>query len=290
MNATDFHDKQMELTGPGRRLMEARNALNLSREDVARQLRLKLQTIIAIEEDRIDELPAPIYVIGYLRNYASLLKVPPEPITNSYEQLNIEAPPILSNIVKPRKKRMTTRLVYWSSVAITVVLLAGFISWLQTQKFDLFNASPVAVKNDAALTEKTEVSELVTPELVTPEPSTFQATIMEELPAVTDQQPVEAIRNVAGAVTPDAAPVGEKIVMNFKADCWTEIIDADGKTIIYDLLRSGRTHTFYAKAPFIIFFGNASAVSMAVNEKNYDVTPHIRGNLARFTVNASGTP
>jgi cytoskeleton protein RodZ len=281
MNAPDFYDKQMELTGPGRRLMEARNALNLSREDVARQLRLKVQTITAIEEDRIDELPAPIYVIGYLRNYARLLKVPHEPIIHTYEQLQIEAPPILSDIVKPQGKTITTRLFYWSSVVIVIVLLAGFLSWLKNQDFDLFSSAPVVVTNDIASTEEAAITEpAITEHVVTPAP------IMQELPAEIDQQPVEAVKNTpvdADAVT----PVGEKIVMNFKDDCWTEIIDADGKTIIYDLLRAGRAHIFYAKAPFRVFLGNASAVSMSVNEKNYDVTPHIHGTLARFTVSAA---
>lgn len=287
MNGPDHHDKQMELTGPGRRLMEARNALNISREDVARQLRLKLKTIIAIEEDRVDELPAPIYVVGYLRNYARLLKIPHEPIVDAYEQLNIEAPPIISDIVKPQKKRMTTKLVRWSSIAIGIILLAGFVSWLQTQNFDLFKTVPVTVSDDVAPGEKEIVIE---PESIVPD--IIQPTLIEELPAISDQRPVAAVEDTSeeaiaeGAIT-EAVREGEKIVMSFAGDCWTEIIDADGKTVIYDLLREGRAHTFYAKAPFTIFLGNASTVNMSVNGKDYDVTPHIRGKLARFTVNVN---
>ena len=295
----------MELTGPGRRLMEARKALNISREDVARQLRLKLQIIVAIEEDRVEELPAPIYVAGYLRNYASLLKVPNEPIIDAYEQLHVKAPPIVSDIVKPQRKRVATRLIRWSSIVIVIVLIAGFASWLQTQDFDLFRTAAVPVKEP--VTEEVLVTEPVKSEVEGLAEDDTKQLVIESLPAEASQTPVPAndkqessTEDVAAepAVTEEVsvteeAPVaeevalenlGDKIVMSFNGDCWTEIIDADGKTVIYDLLRDGRTHTFYAKPPFRVFLGNASAVNMFVNDEEFDVTPFIRGTLARFTV------
>lgn len=277
--------RQLELTGPGRRLMEARCALNLSREDVARQLRLKKELIAAIEEDRMDELPAPIYVLGYLKNYARLLKLPSEPVIDAYQQLRIEAPDVINEIVKPQKQSKSARFVKFGSILVTLVLLAGFISWLQTQDFNL--GKPEEGDEPAILENRA-------PEVIIVEPTPEQPAIDE---VSTETTPVTAVPQVEKPAEPviatppevtqgadDVSAEGDKIRLSLKEDCWVDIRDADDRTIIYDLLREGRTHVFTGKAPFSVFLGNARAVELFVNDKAYDVSPHIRGKLARFKI------
>ena len=71
---------------PGERLKSTREELHLSREEVAHHLHLDVQIVIAIENDKFDELPSPAYVCGYLRSYARLLKLPEAEIVNAYSK------------------------------------------------------------------------------------------------------------------------------------------------------------------------------------------------------------
>ncbi len=298
MSQSRSQDRQLELTGPGRRLMEARCALNMSRADVARQLRLKQELIAAIEEDRVEELPAPIYVLGYLKNYAKLLKLPHEPVIDAYQQLRVEAPEIVNEIVKPQGKGVGSRIVKWGTVVIMLVLLAGFISWLQKQQFstDQQNTAQAPAGNEQVLTA---------PDVEANTDDQVQAIAETEEPIIVqvENQPGVAATQVAEPPATQAAPAennpphvddpvteGDKIVISLRDDCWVEIRDADGEIVIYDLLRQGRTHQFYGRAPFNVFFGNARAVDLSINDKVYDITPHIRGKLARFKLNVAEGP
>ncbi|NKN31885.1 RodZ domain-containing protein [Marichromatium bheemlicum] len=65
---------------PGQRLRQQREARGLEITRVASQLHLRPETIEALEQDRYDQLPGPVFAIGYLRNYARLLGVDPTPL------------------------------------------------------------------------------------------------------------------------------------------------------------------------------------------------------------------
>jgi cytoskeleton protein RodZ len=53
---------------------------NLSIEQVASDTRISARFIQALEDEQFDELPAPVYVRGFLRSYANYLKIDPQPL------------------------------------------------------------------------------------------------------------------------------------------------------------------------------------------------------------------
>jgi len=61
--------------GPGARLATAREAHGFSLGDVARQLKLSVRQVGALERDDYDAFPSRVFVRGFLRNYAKLLQV-----------------------------------------------------------------------------------------------------------------------------------------------------------------------------------------------------------------------
>src|SRR5689334_23402695 len=67
-----------DTTPPGVRLAQTRQAQNLSAADVARQLKLSVWQVEALEAGRYQQLPGPIFVRGFIRNYARILKLDPE--------------------------------------------------------------------------------------------------------------------------------------------------------------------------------------------------------------------
>lgn len=65
---------------PGSVLRSAREALGLSRREIAEALNLLESTIVAIEDDDSARQPEPVFLRGYVRNYAKLLRLDPEPL------------------------------------------------------------------------------------------------------------------------------------------------------------------------------------------------------------------
>ena len=66
-------------------LVAARESLNLSQEDVARELYLTPAFIRYIDEDRIDDISKQAFVKGYLRSYAKLVKLDADEVVLLFE-------------------------------------------------------------------------------------------------------------------------------------------------------------------------------------------------------------
>ncbi|HKJ21483.1 MAG TPA: helix-turn-helix domain-containing protein [Gammaproteobacteria bacterium] len=121
---------QTAVTGPGRRLREAREAQKLSVSKVANLLHLDPRLVGALEHNDYDHLPEPIYVTGYLRNYARLLDIPEEDVVSSYQQLDIPPPPILSDLTRNTQRHtpLNHMLIQWGAVGLVGIGLV-LVSW-----------------------------------------------------------------------------------------------------------------------------------------------------------------
>ncbi|WP_301593490.1 RodZ domain-containing protein [Pseudomonas nitroreducens] len=101
----------------------------------------------------------------------------------------------------------------------------------------------------------------------------------------TAQQPVAPASPVAPAEAP-AAPVvasaGQGVVkVQFSADCWTQVTDADGKVVLEGLKRKGESLEVAAKAPVQLRLGFAQGAQVSYNGQPVEVTP-ARGGTARL--------
>ncbi|WP_296805407.1 RodZ domain-containing protein [Thiocapsa sp.] len=85
--STDPNDQNVVEFGdsPGRRLRVQRQSRGLAIERIAAQLHLKPEVIEALEQDRFDLLPDPVFITGYLRNYARALGLDPAPLIAAYQ-------------------------------------------------------------------------------------------------------------------------------------------------------------------------------------------------------------
>jgi len=78
----------------GARLAEAREKRTLTVETVADELNLDVSIIEAIENEDRENLPAPIFVQGYVRNYARLVGLPEEELVAGYRGHAETMPPL----------------------------------------------------------------------------------------------------------------------------------------------------------------------------------------------------
>lgn len=107
-------------------------------------------------------------------------------------------------------------------------------------------------------------------------------------PAAVAVEPVAAQAPAPAATAPAPAPAvaaGQGVVnVQFTADCWTQVTDADGKVLLSALKRSGERIELTGKAPIKLHLGFARGAQVTYNGESVDVTPHISGETARLTL------
>jgi len=284
----------------GKRFSTARAALNLSREEVAKELRLGVEIISALESEDHEQLSAPIYVTGYIRNYARLLKIPAEPLLAAYNKLQVESPTIVSNAIPKRGPSYSRVLIKIASLSIVLVLIAGIASWFQSQNFEpstwfskseeVESAEPLVALPQLA--EEDDVPSTKEAEIVVSETENVIATEAESEPVIEAEPAIAVPEPVIEAESEPAKPVTEaskpEMVINLSSDSWADIQDSTGKQLIYGLLRSGKEYRLTGIIPFKVFLGNAKGVRIEYNGQLIDIEQHIRGNLARFQIGVAG--
>ncbi|MBL8623635.1 MAG: helix-turn-helix domain-containing protein [Myxococcales bacterium] len=77
-------------------LVEGRQAREMTREHVARVTRIPMRTLDSLEEGRWDELPADVFVRGFLRSYARCVGLSVEESLARYSGCGFTAAPVAS--------------------------------------------------------------------------------------------------------------------------------------------------------------------------------------------------
>jgi cytoskeleton protein RodZ len=109
----------------------------------------------------------------------------------------------------------------------------------------------------------------------------------QEAPAapVSDAPAAPAPASAVEPATPVAVSAGQGVLnVQFTADCWTQVTDADGKVLLSALKRSGERIELTGKSPIKLHLGFARGAQVTYNGENVDVTPHISGETARLTL------
>src|SRR5947207_3626135 len=113
----------------GAQLRAAREALGLSQEAVAQQLKLAPRQVRAIEEDDYARLPGRTFVRGFVRNYARLVRLDPTAVMASLPRGDGTSPldrPSLTAVSRPMVELpvASVRRNSWARWLIPLALLA----------------------------------------------------------------------------------------------------------------------------------------------------------------------
>lgn len=95
-----------------------------------------------------------------------------------------------------------------------------------------------------------------------------------------EQAPAASAAQSAAPVTVAAGQGALNI--QFTADCWTQVTDADGKVLLSALKRSGERIELSGKAPLELRLGFARGAQVSYNGENVNVAPHMTGETARL--------
>ncbi|MDP2155525.1 MAG: DUF4115 domain-containing protein [Sulfuricella sp.] len=276
----------------GKVLAEARERLGLNVAEVARQLRLSPRQIEALEADDHASLPGKTFLRGFLRNYAKLLQLNPEPLLALYQPEPPQAQPIavpMSKIEFGGKRRLMPfgnhsgkpRAKYAAIIGVAVLVSWGLYELFQGQLS--FQDAPVKSAGETMMV-------LSLPQAETPAqaaPVTNQAAGPVPAPAtVPAAAPVApAAAEAPVPLTPPMAVVGgQRLQFVFDGDAWVEVKDRSGKVIFYQLNPKGSQQSVRGNPPLSLVIGNAAHVRLTYNDKPVDLAPHIKVDVARLTI------
>jgi cytoskeleton protein RodZ len=101
----------------------------------------------------------------------------------------------------------------------------------------------------------------------------------------TESGEIQQDDNVATTPAPESIVDAEALVLTVSADTWTDVRDADGNKLVYDLLQAGEEIVVTGKTPMRAFFGNGYGVSIKYKGKDIDLSASIRDdNTARVMI------
>jgi cytoskeleton protein RodZ len=290
---------------PGQRLREAREAARMSLDEVAHHLHLDVQIIKSLEEDNYEKLPSAIYISGYLRSYARLLKLPEKEIVSAYtkgQEINASLIPENINIM-PGKKRNNTGLFKLILPIVLLVVVAAVVIWLSeestvlgpvtnnTDTTVLITDKPeqqtlpamTAPAEEVTLSAQTSTQEEVTSDakegaLIPPSAQEIEEKIAEQEQAAPEQKPIvkSSTNNAQGDLR-----------LVFHEDSWVEVTDSTGTRFAYRLEKAGAELMVDGQAPYKILLGKASGVDVYFKGEKFDHAAYHRDEIAYFRVGAT---
>ena len=290
MSASEHRQVAAEGAGTeaGRRLAEARQAQHQSAADIARQLKLSVAQVEALESGHYERLPGPIFVRGFIRNYARLVRLDPNELLRTTEATAAPAasPPDRApsrDIPYPAKTRRRWPLAV-AGLAVIAALAAYVIVWEDAHTLSQspeITAPTAQTRAAAPAPAPQETVNSTEPVVAAPEEP---SRAVEPPPQAEAASPPAADAATASAQPSQAPPrAGEKRVMlEFEDESWVEIRDRNERVIFSQLNRPGTQQRVDGLPPFSVVVGNAQAVRLTFDGKSVDLGPHTRVDVARL--------
>lgn len=289
----------------GKALAEARERSGLTVADVARQLRLSTRQIEALEANDNANLPGDTFRRGFIRNYAKLLQIDPEPLLENLQSAQPQTQAIavpMGRVEFGSRRRLmpfgdssSHRSLPKLALIIGAVMLALLLG-----AYELLQEHPAKVETAAKSGGETTMA------LSLPQPSAQNEAVPHNVPAENQDSapkapstpaataPVAAVPVVLVApAAPVATPVSAAVSANvgsqnlqfvFDGDSWVEVKDKGGKVIFYQLNPKGSQQSVRGTPPFSLVIGNAAKVRVSYNDKSVDLAPHTKVDVARLTL------
>lgn len=290
------------VVNPGDILRRNREQLDLSLSIVSLQLNLSEEILGHIERGDFSKLPGLTFARGYVRSYAKLLALDPVPLVEVFDRYTgtraTEARKIHSVDYARQSHKLSMGSLRMSAFLVFMVLLSGGLYWWQDQQQDVlppsFTEEPATVAIDSAdgttqihpLDEPLTVNEPVVPDSHEPE---------KNLASSSDAQ-TAAPQEMPPAVNPPSTPVEEEVSevtavpqvqpntlkLKATADCWVQVQDSAGKTLLITILHAGDERVLQGEPPLSLRVGYVPGLEVTYNNESVDLAPYAKGQTARL--------
>lgn len=211
----------------GEMLRQGRERMQLSQQDVAKRLRLRLAIIEDLEQDRLNKHVAATFARGYLRAYARLVQVDEAQLFKVYEQMDLEGQgeqPMQSFSRRTSQQTHDNRLMAVTYIIGAVIIGSAVIFWWQNTAEEELAASSETVserlieeqdprvelepeESESEITSATSDPILIDPSIIPPATDEATETAVDQdmrgaVEAPAEDEPVESTE----AVEPEPEP------------------------------------------------------------------------------------
>jgi cytoskeleton protein RodZ len=266
---------------PGAALAAARVVQGLSIEDIARQLKLSVAQIKSIEADDHSRLPSPVFVRGFIRTYARVVKLdiaqllPPTVVAAATAVTGMGNTRLLQDAPRVSMEPSPYRRVPAILAGIACVLLA-----LAYYEFVL-NPPPVPVVPASTVPVLPSVP-VAPPAVVTPP----APTAAEPALPVVAQEPAKAdVTETPSNLKKSAEPLSSAdkgLHFVFKEKSWVEVRDGEGRIVYSRTNAAGSVKLVLGEPPFSVVVGGASGVELTYNGSRIDLAAYANDDVARL--------
>ena len=220
-------------------LRELREAGGASLDEMARATRVGKRHLEALEAEERTELPAPVFVKGFIRAYCGFLQVPPDEALSRYQALLGEAHPAQRTATARASAPVGRR----GPLVVSFVLLVLLAGTLLAVNVGL-RGSPEKVAS------RPELSAVRTEPVANLQPA-----------------PQIAASGIPSTQPPAAAPLqrgSQRLVVRALEPTWIKV-QMDGGGSVQELLPAGATREWSAEKRFVLTVGNAGGLQLELN-------------------------
>ncbi|MCI0505219.1 MAG: DUF4115 domain-containing protein [Gammaproteobacteria bacterium] len=284
---------------PWEKLRQAREKQNLTPADIAKELKLDIRFVKALEAGELEKLPQPVYTAGYIRAYAKLVALPPDDIVGEYaSQESTSMPEIIQSrekiparyrhvehalpksfsVSQGQEDKKSIRLFIGAlAVAVVLAIVWQIYTNMQAPEAELPLDTPLeSPAQDAGETS----GEAAQPAGELQEQKTIKLTLPGQSTAATD---------VSGNLQVNAQLMAN-VALRFSEDSWVDIRDAAGKPLMRRLGKAGSSISVTGVPPFEILLGFSPGVSIEYNGEPYDISSIQIRPVARFRLESGKAP
>lgn len=263
--------------GYGAALRAARERMNVRPKDIAASLHLGESVVRAIETGAEDELPARVYVRGYIRAYANLVGLDADELAADFDAAGGAEPEIEAKPVIGVSRRSLSDLpqrragLLFSGIVVVIVIALACALWAIWNAFDWsFAGDAEGLPTPAWRTQRAQPADTV-------------AAAPEVVSAAT---PIAGGDGAADAKPAAPAPLDDRseLVFVFKEKSWVKVVDSQNNVLHEDVGAAGDAVSVFGQVPFTIEIGYAAGVELRHDGEAVALAPHTRGNVAHLVV------
>ncbi|MGF1904818.1 RodZ domain-containing protein [Aliivibrio salmonicida] len=294
MTIEHTEDNIETIIAPGQLLKNAREASNLTLEDISARLRLRVEVLEQIEADQFDMGKLATFTRGYYRSYAKAVNVPEMAVLNGLDILGkaqIEEHDMQSFSRKTKREKHDNRIMKLTWVIFALILSMSVLWWWQEQaQFETAEATSHVEeinKEEAVITDEladssTESAVALDDGIDTLESSDTVVAPLAET-TVTDEA-TDSIETPTVSEQAQEAIITDDVVITFNSDCWLQVKDAANNRLYSGVKKSNQTLKLTGKAPYELVIGAPNAVTLSYKGKPVNLSAYPAGKVARLTL------
>ena len=270
---------------PGRRvgaiLGDARAARGVELSDIARETRVPVRHLAAIEADAHDDLPALPYAIGFVKAFARTVGVDPDAAGAQFraetsKTAHVPAPPPMAPL---DERRLPPRGLVSASLAAVVAVIGGVVAWSAGAFDTVDRAAPAVAASTATAAQPATTPAVIAANAPASAPNTSASAMTANAAALPTTSSVAVMTPVTAGVSAAAsgvappAPVqgtGGTVVITASEDAWFRVSGwsaAANKVVAVKsgVLAKGERYVVPPMAGLKLWTGRAGALAITVD-------------------------